>query len=299
MCFRPAIAIGAVCLCAAASGWAEGGDQARLVSVYVWDRPEDWFGGFSGMEVTPDGAAFLMVTDRGRFVEGRFVRDAQRQIVGVDYLRMETVKNRDGKVPRPYERNSEGLARDAAGGPIFVCFEGQQKVEAFDAPGAPAQSLPALPGTEALSRNEGLEAIAIDPLGRLVVVSEGQVGDAQGFPVWRLAEGKWHILDDISREGGFRPVGADFGPDGRFYLLERSFNVVGFSSRVRRFDIEDDRLVRGEVLFHATTGVHDNLEALSVWRDAEGALRLTMVSDDNFFALQRTEVVEYVIDETS
>jgi hypothetical protein len=296
--FRPAITVGALCLWAAASGWAEGDDPARLVSVYVWDRPEEWFGGFSGMEVAPDGEAFLMVTDRGRFVEGRFVRDAQGKILGVDYLGMETVKNAAGKLPRPYERNSEGLARDAAGGPIFVCFEGEHKVEAFDAPGAPAQSLPALPGTEALSRNEGLEAIAIDPLGRLVVVAEGQAGDGQGFPVWRLEDGTWRIIHNIPREGGFRPVGADFGPDGRFYLLERSFNVVGFSSRARRFDIEDGRLVRGQALFRAATGVHDNLEALSVWRDAEGALRLTMVSDDNFFALQRTEIVEYVIDET-
>lgn len=39
-------------------------------------------------------------------------------------------------------------------------------------------------------------------------------------------------------------------------------------------------------------GRHDNLEGLSVWRDAQG-LRLTMVSDDNFMFFQRTEFVEY------
>lgn len=293
--FRSSIAIGAFCLLAAACGWAEGGDSARLASVLAWDRDEDWFGGFSGMEVAPDGNTFLMVTDRGRFVEGRFMRDDDGGLVGVEEVRMERVKTRTGEVPRPFERNSEGLAQSAQGGPIYVCFEGQHKVEAFEYPGASAQSLPALPGTEQLSRNEGLEALAVDQVGRLVVVSEGAPEAEEGFPIWRLAEGEWHILDNISREGGFRPVGADFGPDGRFYLLERSFNVVGFSNRVRRFDVEDDKLVNGQELFRAATGVHDNLEALSVWRDTTGAIRLTMVSDDNFFSFQRTEVVEYVV----
>ncbi len=298
MCFRPAIAIGAFCLVAAACSWAEGGDRARLDAVFPWDRAEDWFGGVSGMEVAEDGFGFLMVTDRGRFMEGRFIRDAEGHIVGIDVAQMEVVKNRSGEVPRPYERNSEGLARAAGGGPVYVCFEGQHKVEAFDYPGAAARSLPPLPGADQLGRNQGLEALAVDPDGRLVVISEGASDGAEGFPVWRLEEGAWHVLDNIEREGGFRPVGADFGPDGRFYLLERSFNVVGFSNRVLRFDVEGDTLVNGQELFRTATGTHDNLEALSVWRDISGAIRLTMVSDDNFFALQRTEVVEYVVDES-
>ncbi len=37
-----------------------------------------------------------------------------------------------------------------------------------------------------------------------------------------------------------------------------------------------------ETLFDSTTGTYDNLEGLSVWRDAGGAIRLTMISDDNF-----------------
>jgi hypothetical protein len=39
---------------------------------------------------------------------------------------------------------------------------------------------------------------------------------------------------------------------------------------------------------------HDNLEGIAVWRDAEGFIRLTMISDDNGRApFQRTEFVEY------
>ena len=43
---------------------------------------------------------------------------------------------------------------------------------------------------------------------------------------------------------------------------------------------------------------HDNLEGLAVWRDDSGAIRLTMISDDNFNLLQRTELVEYAVPET-
>ena len=50
-----------------------------------------------------------------------------------------------------------------------------------------------------------------------------------------------------------------------------------------------------EIVFETGTGTHDNLEGLSVWRDDQGRLRATMISDDNFLALQRTELVEYLL----
>ena len=40
-------------------------------------------------------------------------------------------------------------------------------------------------------------------------------------------------------------------------------------------------------------GQHDNLEGISVWQDASGAIRLTMIADDNFNFFQKTELVEY------
>ena len=40
-------------------------------------------------------------------------------------------------------------------------------------------------------------------------------------------------------------------------------------------------------------GLHDNLEGLSVWRDPQGRLRATMVSDNNYLFIFRSEIVEY------
>jgi hypothetical protein len=39
--------------------------------------------------------------------------------------------------------------------------------------------------------------------------------------------------------------------------------------------------------------MHDNLEGLSVWRDDQGVLHATMISDDNFIFVQQTQIVEY------
>jgi hypothetical protein len=41
----------------------------------------------------------------------------------------------------------------------------------------------------------------------------------------------------------------------------------------------------------------DNMEGISVWRDGDGRTRVTLISDDNFFPLQQTMLVEYVLAE--
>ena len=39
----------------------------------------------------------------------------------------------------------------------------------------------------------------------------------------------------------------------------------------------------------------DNMEGLSVHRDARGALVLTLISDDNFSPLQRTLLLQFTL----
>lgn len=90
------------------------------------------------------------------------------------------------------------------------------------------------------------------------------------------------------------PVAADFGPDGRLYLLERDFRGIGgFASRLRRFDLTERGFDGETTLFQTPFSLHDNLEGLSIWRDAQGGLRATMISDDNFLFVQQTQIVEH------
>ena len=134
-----------------------------------------------------------------------------------------------------------------------------------------------------------MEALAVDGRGNLYALPE-RFRYGPDSPLYRYNGSGWRLLARIPRTDGYLPVGADFGPDGQFYLLDRAFTGLGFRSRVRRFDPAD---WSGETLLETNTGRHDNLEGLAVWRDAGGAIRLTMISDDNFRFFQRTEIVEY------
>ena len=90
-------------------------------------------------------------------------------------------------------------------------------------------------------------------------------------------------------------MAADFGPDGRFYVLERDTGAIGFRSRLRRWNVTANGVTGEEILFQSRLTAHDNLEGVPVWRDGQGRLRATMVSDNNFLVLQRTELVEYLL----
>ena len=145
-----------------------------------------------------------------------------------------------------------------------------------------------------LQDNSALEALAIDAQGVLYAVPERSGRLDRPFPVWRRKQGEWDSKLRISRSNGFLVVGADFGPDGRLYVLERFFNgVSAFATRVRSFEVSEEALSDEQVLLTTTVGTHDNLEGISVWQNEAGNIRVTMISDDNFRFLQRTEFVEY------
>ena len=61
---------------------------------------------------------------------------------------------------------------------------------------------------------------------------------------------------------------------------------------MRRFDLTEAGLANEAVLLESYPLRYDNLEGISVWRDDMG-IRITLISDDNFGFLQRTELVEF------
>lgn len=283
---RSSVALGAALLFfATLTGSAQTPQKAVLLGSFAWAEGEAEFGGFSGLEVGPDGVRFTAITDRGRVTLGRFLRQDGR-ITGIA---------RDGPLRRlragggKLANDSEGLAI-GPGGQRHVSYEQTHVVRRHT--GAET-TLPAHPDFRRFPPNGGIEGLAVDRAGRLYALPE-RFRYGTDVPVYRFAGGRWRLHARIPRSDGFLPVGADIGPDGRFYLLERAFFGLGFRSRVRRFDMGS---WTGETLLRTATGRHDNLEGLAVWRDKTGAIRLTMISDDNFRFFQRTEVVEYRVTE--
>lgn len=276
----------ALCLVALVAACAPAAPPARAVYLgsHVWEGPE--VGGISGLELSEDGSTFLAISDRSVIWQGTLQRRAG-SVAGVT-ARASPLRGREG---RRISGDSEGLAL-APDGSLLVSFEGRPRVWRYDTPESPARPTARFPDLGDLHPNKGLEALAMDGDGAVIAIAEG--ADAAGLHgVWRFSGGAWTLLTRLPGTDRFQPVGADVGPDGALYLLERRFSGLGFQSRVRRIDLETGA---DRTLLVSGVGLHDNLEGLSVWRDSAGALRLTMVSDDNFNALQRTEFVEYRLD---
>lgn len=269
--------------CAAPS---EAPPAATFVAAVPWEHPDERHGGLSGIEVAPDGRRAWAITDRGTLVTGR-IRRENGVPVAVARTRHRPLTSPEGRPVTGFAADSEGLALLPSGG-VAVSFEGYSRVWLFDGVGAGRARVPLLEAWEALPTNEGLEALAVEADGAILAIPEGPEGD--DATVWRWDGAAWGEAFRLPRRGGLRPVGADIGPDGRLYLLERQLTPLGFRSRVRRFGADGSEEA---TLLETPPGRHGNLEGIAVWRDEAGALRLTMVSDDNFLPFQRGEVVEY------
>ena len=270
-------------------------ETAQFAGRYIWQESQSWFGGFSGINVSADGSAMTVLSDRARLVRADIQRDrgtiSKVQLRSSQQLRTSTGRTLFGRV-----MDSEGLAI-SADGTVYLSFEGVPRVAYQRADSARAQVLPRPDAFDAMPLNKALEALAVDAQGRLYTLPENAPNAAGDIPVWRWNGHRWSQPFALPRRDGFLPVGADFGPDGRFYLLERSFMLIGFRSRLRRWDITAQGPQNEVTLFQSALGAYDNLEGLSVWRDAADRLRATMVSDDNFRSLQRTELVEFFLPE--
>lgn len=286
----PAIAvIAALALSGCRSPASEG--RAEFLGSYEWAEPEDWFGGFSAVEVSPDGSSMLVLSDKARLARATLTRTdglISEVELGPDW----PLKSSQGKPLAGRIIDSEGLAV-APNGDIHVSFEGVHRVATYSAPDAPARVLTRKAMFRGIGLNKSLEALARDADGRLYTLPEDGRDAAGRIPVFCMEDGQWSVPFSLDPSEGFLPVAADFGPDGRFYLLERGFSVLGFRSQLRRWEIGPDGPTQATVLFRTAYGTHDNLEGLSVWRDDMDRLRATMISDDNFKFFQRTELVEY------
>lgn len=298
---RPVFALGAVGAAIAAIAFALGAGAGAFdpgpavwFGTHVWTMKNDRFGGMSAIDVAPDGMSFVALSDRGAIVPGTFLRDAQGRITGVVAEPLGVLRNsRDGALT-PARSDSEGLAV-APEGTIYISFEIAPRVLRYRTPYGRPQILPIPRDFSRMASNGALEALAIAPDGALYTMPERSVRPDGAFTVYRFREGSWDAPFAIPRDGAFLPVGADFGPDGRLYLLERDFGAFGFSTRVRRFVLAGDTIDAGETLLQTSARTHGNLEGIAVWRDPAGRLRLTMIADNNFKSFLATEIVEYTV----
>lgn len=267
-------------------------DAATLLGSYVWTPEFEGAGGYSAIWLGEDGQETLLLSDRGNWVRGTLARDDAGAATGFTLADRGPLLRSTGGDLKAGETDAEAIAE--VDGVFFVAYEGAHRVMRHADIAAPPERFAQDGRFEGLQDNSGLEALAADAQGRLYAIPERSGVVTRPFPVSRFDGTTWTQPFALRRDGRFLVAGADIGPDGRLYLLERDFALLGFRSRVRSFDLTggDERLE-----LQTGIGVHDNLEGIEVWRDGAGRLRITMISDDNLRPLiQRTEFVDYLLD---
>lgn len=281
-----------IVVCSAGVARADGQGRAQFVASFAWQMNKPWFGGWSGIEISPDGTQMTAITDRGRLIRAD-VHRTNGQITGIAPRKWWRLKASTGRVLTKQITDSEGLALDSAGR-IHISFEGITRVARYHPPGGAASVLPSHKAFKTFPRNGSLEALAIDAQNRLFTIPE-KLYKTDRMQIYAVQNGTFALKFGLSGGDGFLPVGADFDAQGRLYVLERGWNIFGFRTRVRRWDMSEDGPANEQLLLQTETGTHDNLEGLAVWQDEAGRTRITMISDDNFLWLQRTEIVEYSV----
>lgn len=267
---------------------------ATVVGSFTWREAAPWFGGISALELSEDGSEFVALSDKGRALSGKISRDPEGRIEALEIKESSPLKDRSGKPLRKGNIDAEGLAL-LPDGSFFVSFEGNHRLARYADISAPSELLKKGGFIGELQSNSGMEALAVDPMGALWTLPERSGGLSTPFPVWIFDGNNWENRFEISRSDGFLPVGADFDSEGRLYILERRFSGFGFASRLRRFSPPFTGTQDGETLFQSSTGSHDNLEGIAIWKDTGGSFRATLVADDNFHILQRTELLDLIL----
>lgn len=253
------------------------------------------FGGFSGLEVSGDGASMLAVSDAGAWLTARLIRggDALQGLTATGWGPLHDPAG--GVDMRGEYRDAEGLAA-APGGGWIISFEGVDRLTRFAAPDAPEQTLRLFAEADGFGRNSGLEALALRPDGTLLAVRENGAADDPAQQALILApDGATLRQIALPKAPGLRIVGADIDEDGRLWTVQRGFTLLGgFFFALEVADPDGDGYGAPRRLGMVKGEGADNAEGLSVWRDDLGRVRLAVISDDNFFPLQRTILYDFV-----
>jgi hypothetical protein len=262
--------------------------------------PYSGFGGFSGLALSPDGSRLIAISDAAQWLEARLVEEDGR-IVGLAEAEMGPLLGSDGRpLAATRSRDTESLAM--APGLAYVGIEAVNTVLRFEGPDplrARGVPIPVPPGVRALSWSKGLEALALPASGPLAgtligIAERSSETTCAGFLLTGRTPGEFVVrrFDDFDATD-LAPL-----PDGDLLLLERRFRLLGgVAMRLRRLSaaaIRPGAVADGPVLIEADMGAEiDNMEGLAVHRGSDGALRLTMISDDNFSLLQRTLLLRF------
>ena len=271
--------------------------------------PDPRFGSFSAFRFLKPGRNFAGITDTGYWFFGGVEHDGEGRPVAFSRFTMQPMVDRNGRIiGKKWLTDAESLA--VHDGIATVGFERRHRISEFrldprDMKG-PVRDLDFLVPRKELRANKGFETIAYAPMdgplkGARVAITERSL-DPSGNQYAAILEGPEKGVFTVMRKGDFDITDGAFLPNGDLLLLERSFSFMrGVAMELRRIKadtIRPGKRADGPVLLRANMAYQiDNMEGLDVWRRDDGALIVSLVSDDNQSALQRNLYLEFRLDE--
>jgi hypothetical protein len=275
----------------------------------AWLKSEDkGFGGLSGLSIEERNGELriLGITDEGDKLTGRLVIQ-DGQLRGVDAAAMEPLVNLEGA---PITGKSWGDAESVSrlpDGRVLVGFEHHHRIWAYG-PGltGPARVFDTPAALQKAPANGSLESIANWPDGRVLAITEQMRTEDGNFAAFLLQDGQWSALEWTASAPGFEASDATVLPSGDLLVLERLWSVLAPMDlrsrivRVRGDSVKPGAVLKGELVAELRAPLtEDNFEGIAAYRDASGATRLLIVSDDNFSPAQRTLLLWFEMSEPS
>ena len=268
----------------------------------VLNDDRDGFGGFSAVEVSPDGRRLWALSDQGRVLTGRLRYDEDGRLLGLEGTALEPLLDTDGRPVAGSRRDAEGLAR-LPDGSFVISYEWRHRLTLHGAALADtaAIQLPAPPDLRRLESNRGIEAVTVLADGRLLMLGEtGLLGEVAAFPGWLSDSDGWFRFAYLAARG-YRPTGAATLPTGDVVVIERRDPVLiltgGRIVLVPHEALRGGRSVGGMELGRLVPpALNANYEGIAAWQDADGRVRLLVISDNNFLSVQRTLLLQFIIE---
>ena len=259
--------------------------------------PDPRFGGLSAMQILGDRV--IAVGDSGLVLEFALPSAGNR----AGRVRFTPLLG-PGPATRKSNRDTESLV--LRGGQAWVGFERHNMIWRYRSADWRAEAAARPPSLRRWGRNSGAESLVGLSGGRFLAIAEGEEG--AGFSEMVLFRGDPSMAGTAStslryrRIVGYRPTDAALLPGDRLLVLNRQASLFGgLVAKLAVIDlsaIRPNMIVEGREIAELSSPLQvDNMEALSVSREAGGII-VRIASDDNFFPLQRTLLLEFELDES-
>ncbi len=280
----------------------------------VLTSPSNHFGGWSGLEIDPDGRRILAVSDAGAWLTAELIYEGQR-LKGIKGSRIGPILALGGKrLAGERDRDAEGvrlLEGTLAKGSLLIAFEQNHRVGRFEISdkgmSQPTGYVKKAAEWGRMIRNKSMESVAVirggPAKGAIVAFAERMIdssGQHTGW-IWPGGIGGDPQRLSLRRIGDFDITDAASLPDGSLVILERSFAwLSGVKMRMRKIAASDVRagtVFDGDVLIEADMSYElDNMEGLAIHQAKNGESILTLISDNNFNnCLQRTLILQFAL----